>query len=662
MEKDASHTALFAEAEAVHRALRQPGTNKISDAAELSVSPDGQFAVFTATVVSELRGTPSTRIAAVDLTAGNVRELTSGPHSDKMPKFSPDGRQVALLSDRKTAGRFQPYLMDWAGGTIRPVGSVQGWVEYLHWSPDGYQLLFGVAGDEADLPGSSGAKTCRWDNDERPSWRPLVDYGSHRDARRQAWIYDLKTDTTRELSADGYNIWEAVWHGGDSILAIASSGATEGDWYRSDLVLIDAQNGATKEFYRPQGQIGVPAATACGGRIAFVEGLSSDRGVVVGDLRLIHRPWGDIESVDTLGVDVSHLEWRPNGQLMVTGHRGLRTVVSSYDPVARTFKEVWSSQVRASVGICATSSALPSTDDCVLVGEGFLDAPEIALIHEGRYRTIASFDHGYGEMMATTALVEALSWKASDGLDIEGWLLRPRGTGPFPLIMYVHGGPVGQWRPTWLGRRHAPALMFLRRGYAIFFPNPRGSFGWGQAFARKVLGDLGGADAEDCLSGIDDLIAKGIADPERLGVSGGSYGGFMTCWLVSQSTRFAAAVAVSPATNHVTSHLLSNIPQFVALFLADCYRNRDGPYYTRSPVLYAHQVKTPTLSICGGLDRCTPPQEAAQFHRALVENDAISALVTYPEEGHGIRAFPALIDYAARVVDWFERHMMRLRT
>jgi len=116
-------------------------------------------------------------------------------------------------------------------------------------------------------------------------------------------------------------------------------------------------------------------------------------------------------------------------------------------------------------------------------------------------------------------------------------------------------------------------------------------------------------------------------------------------------------VPVAPITNHVSEHLLSNIPHFVSLFLEDGYHNAAGKYFTRRPVMFADKVTTPTLNVCGMLDRCTPPTEAAQFHNALIENGTRSVLVTYPEEGHGVRKFPAAVDYAARVVAWFEEHM-----
>jgi len=168
---------------------------------------------------------------------------------------------------------------------------------------------------------------------------------------------------------------------------------------------------------------------------------------------------------------------------------------------------------------------------------------------------------------------------------------------------------------------------------------------------------MGGAETYDHLSGIEELVKRGIADPSRLGVTGVSHGGFMTSWIITQDTRFSAAVPVAPVTNQVTEHLISNIPHFVSLFLNDKFNNPDGKYFSRSPIMHAHKARTPTLNICGALDRCTPPSEALQFHHALLESGVRSVLLTYPEEGHGVQKWPAAIDFAARVVVWFDENI-----
>jgi dipeptidyl aminopeptidase/acylaminoacyl peptidase len=338
--------------------------------------------------------------------------------------------------------------------------------------------------------------------------------------------------------------------------------------------------------------------------------------------------------------------------------RGFETVIGIYDLGTEKYEQTWSSSHVSSAGSCIGAAGLGGAGDCVLLGEGFKRAPEIAVIRDGEYRTLKSFDLGYGAEAEHVAAVECVTWSAPDGLEIQGWLLRPRGDAPHATVMAVHGGPVSNWRPAWLGRpRTVPFLMLVQLGYAVFLPNPRGSSGRGQNFAGRVRGDMGGADTQDLLSGLDHIVARGFANPDRLGVTGISYGGFMTAWLICHDTRFKAAVPVALVANRVSQRLTCTHTRFIDLFLDDSYTNLSGKFHARSPIMYAHRAGTPTLNVCGALDKCTPPSEALQFHNALLESNVKSALVTYPLEGHGIRGFPASIDYAARLATWFDTHL-----
>jgi dipeptidyl aminopeptidase/acylaminoacyl peptidase len=658
LETDTQPSDLYREIETLNEALRQPGTGQISDAAEVHVSPDGTQAVFAGVVMDKLEGTPPTRIAVTDLVTGDTRVLTFGPNVDRLPKFSPDGRQIAFLSDRRSAGDFQFYLLDPVSGAARATPAVEGWVEYLHWSPDGKRILLGVAGHGADIAGGQGAVTSKQVARDAPAWMPAVETGDERYRWRRAWVYELATDRVRQVSKADSNIWEAAWCGNDALVAVVSPGPSEGLWYSARLCRIEIETSNSRELYQPQDQLGWPATSPSGQHVAIVEALCSDRWFVAGDLRLIDIITGRVLRVDTGGVDITYTEWRSNRHLLLAGHRGFETVVGLYEVTSGTFKEVWSSQDLSTGGMFVSVSGFGKSGECVFIGESFLQAPEIAVIRQGEYHAVKSFDLGYSEQVKAIDAVERVMWPAPDGLEIHGWLLRPKGIAPHPVILSVHGGPVGHTRPTWLGRRAgAPILMLVKRGYGVFFTNPRGSAGRGQEFARRVYKDMGGAETEDHLSGLDYLVERGVADPARLGVTGGSHGGFMTSWIITQDSRFAAAVPIAPVTNYVTQYLISNIPQFLELFFVDSYQTPGGQYVQRSPVMHAHQVKTPTLNICGALDRCTPPEEAVQFHNALLQNGVESVLVTYPEEGHGIRKFPAALDCTARMIAWFETYM-----
>jgi dipeptidyl aminopeptidase/acylaminoacyl peptidase len=655
VQRDIRDTELYREAESLYGAFRRPGSGLIADAAEISAH--GSRAIFTGTLV-DAGNEALSRICLTDLASGDTRVLTFGPNTDRSPKLSPDGRRIAFLSDRRKAGDFQLYLLDAQTGECHATPAVEGWVEYLHWSPNGRRVLLGVAGHGADLAGAQGAATSKAAAQDLPAWIPTVDTGEESYRWRRAWVYDLEENRVSQASPAHTNVWEAAWCGNEAIAAIVSPGPSEGLWYTARLALIQTDAGASREIYSPQDQLGWPSGSPSGRHIAVVEALCSDRWLVAGDLRLIDTKSREVRNAATRGIDVTHTEWRSDRHLLIAGHRGFETAVALYDVDADELEEIWRSEEITAGGFYGTVAGFGEAGDCALVGEGFRRAPEIAVIRRGKYQPIKSFDPGAEEQMAVLGGIETVKWRAPDGLQIEGLLLKPAaGRAPYPTVLNVHGGPVWHYRPFWPGRRSAASLMLLKRGYAIFLPNVRGSTGRGQAFVRPVLGDMGGADTHDFLSGLDHLIGRGLADPRRLGVTGGSYGGYMTAWLITQDPRFAAAVAVSPVTNQVTEHLISNIPHFVSLFLEDRYTNPGGKYYDRSPILHAHKAKTPTLSTCGVLDRCTPPEEAVQFHNALLENGVKSVLVTYPQEGHGVRKWPAIVDFAARTVAWFEEHM-----
>lgn len=656
MQRDIRETAVYRQAESLCSAFRRPGSSQISDAVEVNVSPDGRNALFTGTLVETLAGGTPTRICSTDLATGETRILTSGPNNDRLPKFSPSGKHAAFLSDRHRGGDFQLYLLDTASAAVKAAPPVQGWIEYLHWSPDGRRILLGVAGHGADVAGGQGAITSRQVAADIPSWMPSLDTGDESWRWRRAWVYELDSGTVRQVSPANLNVWEVVWCGNDAIAAVCSPGPGEGLWYTANLQHIDLQTGESRELYAPNDQLGWPAASPAGKQLAVVEAVCSDRGIVAGDLLMIDVASGKREPIHTRGVDVSHVEWRSERTLLIAGHRGFESVVMLYE--AGEAKEIWRSAEIASTSRYIAVSGFGATGDCALLAEGYSRAPEVGVIRQGEYRTVKSFDLGYAEHAQAIGAIERLTWKAPDGLEIQGWLLLPKGEAPHPLVLNVHGGPVSMWKPAWLGRsRSVVNLMLLKHGYAVFMPNPRGSSGRGQDFARRVVGDMGGLDTHDYLSGLDYLVERGLADPKRLGVMGVSYGGYMTSWLITQDARFAAAIPIAQISNQVTQHLISNIPAFVSLFLNDRMDNPGGRYFDRSPIMHARKAATPTLNICGALDRCTPLSEGIQFHNALLENGVQSVLATYPEEGHGINKFPAAIDYTARVVDWFQKFM-----
>jgi dipeptidyl aminopeptidase/acylaminoacyl peptidase len=197
-------------------------------------------------------------------------------------------------------------------------------------------------------------------------------------------------------------------------------------------------------------------------------------------------------------------------------------------------------------------------------------------------------------------------------------------------------------------------------GVASLYPNPRGSSGRGREFARKVVGDLGGEDAQDCLTAVDALVAAGIAHPKRLGVTGISYGGFLSCWLITQDSRFAAAAPISCVSDWYSYHRTTQIPDFDQLFLDPGSAQAGGKFHERSPVMFANRARTPTLQLTGAHDQNTPPTQALEFHRSLLEHGVRSVLATYPTGAHGVRGFPEVMDATTRYVGWMLHHLLAL--
>ena len=640
------------DAEALYAKIRNVGSGLIADASDLTTY--GSFALFAGTLAEP---TAKTRICSLNLQTGELRVLTVGPNTDRCPKVSPDGKRVAFLSDRDRPGDFQLYFIDLDTLAVHGARAVDGWIEYLHWHASGKRILLGVASRGADLPSAQGATQSELQR-QGASWTPDVDTGNRSQGRRKLLDYCLADDAARPVHDADVNVWDAVWCGPDYVVASLTAQSTEGHWYRAKFARIEVSSGAVEILHSPTDQIGSIAASPSGRYAAMVEAIASDRGVVAGALRLIDLSTRSCSDIPTGGIDVGQIDWPEDQRILLVGFRGFTTICAWYEITNGVVREFWSADETSTVGRLGTAASV-GTEDCVIVAESFQTSPVIMRVGPGRCEIIKSFDLGYNAYAEpVVGGVEPIVWQAPDGLDIQGWMLTPKGSRPYSTILHIHGGPVSQWRPTCLARaRNLAMLMLLERGFAVLLPNPRGSAGRGSDFAAKVFGDMGGEDTFDHLAGLDHLIASGLVDATRIGVTGGSYGGFMTCWLTAHDQRFAAAVAVAPVTNWITEHLLSNIPEFVSSFLGDPISGSEDKYQSRSPLFLAERVSTPTLSICGAKDRCTPATEAVQFHNALVNAGTRSILVTYPEEGHGVRNYPAFLDCAARVTSWFVDHM-----
>ena len=662
MRKDLRESPEYAAVAEHLRRLHEPAFGRPHHVTDLVATADASRIVVTGSVYDELEGVP--RTALYEVRDGALRALTSGGGSAKVARLAPDGSSLAFLSDRAKAEVFQLYLL--AGGQLGeawPAPAVPGTVEFLAWSPDGTQILLGAAGLGAEIADAQGSGTAGSGESGLPSWYPQVEAGTPEDAWRSLWLYTLASGELARVSPDGLNVWEAAWSGSGHVLAITSERPGEDDWYGAVLSRLDIATGEVTELLRSEVQLGLPAGTSDGRRAAVVEAVCSDRWIVAGDLIVLDLVAGTRCAVDTGGADVTAVQWIDGTRLGYVGQRHLDSVAGIADAGQGSLPETIIAKELAASAQSWASWFYPAgaftSDGRVVVAQDDYDTPQqIAIVGTGADQVLASLAHAGTDYIRSVAGSAAnVSWSAPDGTVIEGVLCTPAGAGPFPLVLHVHGGPIGAYQRSWrMGDDAVPLLV--SRGYAVLLPNPRGSSGRGQGFAAAVVGDMGGADTHDYLSGIDAMIERGIADPARIGTMGVSYGGFMSAWLVTQDQRFKAAVAGSPVTEWYSFTFTTNIPRWGLWFLDNADPEETGnQVHTRSPVMHASKARTPTLLTAGAKDRCTPAGQAREFYQALIGHGVDSELVIYPGEGHGVRQFPAVTDYLTRLVTWFEKYM-----
>ncbi|HEX4094154.1 MAG TPA: S9 family peptidase [Trebonia sp.] len=662
MRKDLRESPEYAAVAEHVRRVHEPAFGRPHHLTDLVTTPDASRIVVSGLVYDKLEGLP--RTALYEVRDGTLGALTSGGGSAKCGRFAPDGSSLAFLSDRAKADVFQLYLLgDGQLGEALAAPPAPGTVEYLAWSPDGTRILLGVAGLGAEMADAQGSGTTGSGESGRPSWYPEVEAGTPEDAWRTLWVYTIASGELDRVSPDGLNVWEAAWSGPGHVLAITSEQPGEDEWYSAVFSRLELATGTVTELLRSDVQFGLPTGTPDGARAAVVEAVCSDRLVVAGDLIVLDLVSGTRCAVDTAGVDVTAVEWMDGTRLGYIGQRHLDCVAGIAQagdgplPARIAGKEVaataqsWASWFNPAGAFTADGRVVVVRDD--------YDLPQqVVIIGPGPDQVLASLAHsGTDYLRSTMGAAENVSWSAPDGTVIEGVLCTPPGAGPYPLILHVHGGPVGAYQRTWAMHGNVVPLL-VSRGYAVLHPNPRGSSGRGREFAAAVVGDMGGADTHDYLSGIDAMIEREIADPARIGTMGVSYGGYMSAWLTTQDQRFKAAVAGSPVTEWYSFTFTTNIPRWGLWFLDDADPEEIGnQVHTRSPVLHASKATTPTLLTAGAHDRCTPVGQAREFYQALVGHGVDSELVVYPEEGHGVSRFPAVTDYLTRLVTWFERYM-----
>lgn len=640
----------MADSQRVNQTLRT--LDRVRRVVDVSVSHDGGTLALAVYPAHRQAGSSfESRVWRVPLT-GDASQLTFGPGSDAMPRWSPNDQRLAFASDRLLRGRMSLFLL-LPGGRPAPLGEISGSVEQAAWEPDGGSLLV-LAVDEGGFGAATdGAVRLSWSD---PPPDPFVDRGDQ--GWRRLLRVEADTGATSDVGPDGVTVWEFDVVDDRTVVALVSNDPSESGWYEARLVMIDLESRKLDDLWTPERQTQGPAVDPSGRRVAVIEGWSSDRGLVAGDIRILDFEKGDNTLLSPSLSDVSSVGWIDSETMWFAGwnEMGSRFGVIGVDGDIQ-----WDSKEDAVVGpssFHARIHPLPAGVGYVAVREAPREPGEVYLRPdgaEGAWRRITSFNDGVAEQLPLYPEVREVEWRGSGGMPIRGLVLVPEGEPPYPTVVAIHGGPTWAWK---YGFDPGYALPLVAAGFCVFLANYRGSTGRGQEFTRLNVGDPAGAEFEDILLGVDHCISLGLAARDRLGVTGGSYGGYLTAWAVCTTDRFQAAVMVSGIVDMLSCHLTCNHAFSQYMFRGD---HREPAslrlFMERSPVTYAAAASTPTLIIHGSEDQCTPVGQARELHKALLLNDVATELVVYPREGHGLRESEHAADAQRRTVAWFERYL-----
>jgi len=632
--------------------------------ATVAISPDGTRVAAIESDESRVDGVPVREHLIVRPTAGGGAHevaLPCAPSTDCVPSaptWSPDGKRlVFILRSPKSKHRalygvtptsVVPHrLLDFAGTLGEP-----------RFAPRGELAVLATPGAKKDVGATQAGA-------------PITgEIGAVPDEQRIAIVGD--GGVVRFASPANLYVYEYDWRpDGSGFVATAAPGNGDNNWWIAKLYAFDARSGARRVLYAPsssQIQIANPRVSPSGKLVAFIGGIMSDFGSTGGDVFVIPLTAGSrATSTSEPGAtgtpaanltsgatsSATSLAWAcRRDTIRVTALAGSDTTLRSIDPARSADQPVRWHAPKSIAARDGSFSFACAKDTSAVVRQDFEHAPEIAVGKLGAWDDLTHANVG----IASETNARSVTWK-SDGFDVQGWLLAPkhvRGAAN-PLIVSVHGGPSAATTPRFIARGVTRDL--LRHGYYVFAPNPRGSFGHGEAFTLGNVKDFGYGDLRDDLAGIDAVEKLAPIDDARLGITGGSYGGFMTMWAVTQTKRFKAGVAGAGLSNWISYYGQNGIDEWMIPFFGASAYDDPAIYRRSSPIDFIKNVKTPTLAYVGERDVETPAAQSLEFWHALTTLHVPTQLVIYEGEGHHVRKPANRADIARRTLAWFDRYL-----
>jgi len=620
---------------------------------EVTVSPDGKKVAWVEKL-HDKSGMETGKSAIVATTIDGkapLRKITAatagGQREEKGIAWSPDSRRVAFLSDAAAPGQLQLYVEGASGQPSKRLTNVKGFLDAPKFSPNGKTIAVLFTENATRAAGPLVAET--------------AETGVIKDAffEQRLALADVATGKLRQISPADTYVYEYDWAPDNLHLVVTSAlGNGDNNWWIAELSVLDATTGLMKSIYKPSYQINFPAWSPDGKSIAFIEGLMSDFGSVGGDVMMISAEGGKPKNLTSeRKASASSLSWTKDGKIIAGEFVGGDSSVIAIDPATDKIEQLYRGADEVTAGTWGPSVSTSDGKVVAAVRSSFAGAPEVWAGGIGDWKQITQRNKNakpaWGE-------VKSLKWK-SDSFEVQGWLVYPANfdaTKKYPMVVDVHGGPSAAVQSKWPGSGDW-GMALAASGYFVLLPNPRGSYGQGEAFTRANVRDFGNGDLRDILAGVDEALKVAPIDANRLGITGWSYGGYMTMFAVTQTNRFKAAMAGAGIANLQSYYGENKIDQWMIPFFGKSVYDDPEIYAKSSPITFIKKVKTPTLVMVGDSDGECPTPQSYEFWHALKTLGVETQLVVYEHEGHHFSNPEHLRDRVRRTVAWFDGHLQQ---
>ena len=659
-----SVVSLFAQAPA-KRPLKAEDIFRMLQVRDPQVSPDGKFVAYTVTSIDRDADKRVNAVWMVNWEGTEDVQLTFGEKSASTPRWSPDGKYLAFLSARAPDDKTQVWVLDRRGGEARQLTNVKGEIDSYDWSPDSKRLVLSMSESDEDKA-APGAKP------KAPKPIVLDRYHFKRDIEGylttqsygQLYLFDIESKKLEAITGEkNFDESDAVWSPDGSHIAFISNHAKDPDQSgTSDIFIVESRAGAQARKLLTINSAGGQRLvwSPDGKQLAFLQGIEPKYSAYGMGVVAMVPVAGGTPVVLTAKLDrgVSGAEFTPDGAaLTVLVEDDRRSYVGKVPAgggnVERLGKsDVVLSDVESSGGHMA---ALGATDT---------SAPEIYAVENGEPRKLTSHNDALlGELQL--GAVEDISFKSKDGAEIHGMVVKPpsfEAGKKYPTLLWIHGGPNGQddhalefsLYPLQFERQ-----LLAAQGYVVLAVNYRGSSGRGSEFTRSIFADWGNKEVADLLGGIDYAVAKGIADPDRLGIGGWSYGGILTDYTIASDPRFKAAISGAGSANQISMY---GSDQYIFQ-----YNNEIGPPWKSQdlwlkisyPFFHADRIHTPTLFMGGEKDFNVPIIGSEQMFQALRTLGVPTQLVVYPGQFHLFTRPSYQYDRLQRYIAWYEKYLKK---